>query len=157
MTKQKILDTAERLIGQQGFAATSLRQIIGEAGVNLAAVHYYFGSKEELLDEVITPKASVVNAQRLALLDQFETEAGSQPIPVEKILTAFFEPIIGMAAETPQFVQLMGRLFGEGLMPAIVEKHFQPTVTRFVQALRRAMPDPRRASTHRHITRPRKC
>jgi len=39
-TKQKILDTAERLIGEQGYSGTSLRQIISEAGVNLAAVHY---------------------------------------------------------------------------------------------------------------------
>ena len=55
-TQDKILDTAERLIGEQGYAATSLRQIIAEAGVNLAAVHYHFGSKEELLDAVVMRK-----------------------------------------------------------------------------------------------------
>ena len=48
-TKQKILDAAEKLIAEQGYAATSLRQIIADAGVNLAAVHYHFGSKDELL------------------------------------------------------------------------------------------------------------
>ena len=47
-TKQKILDTAERLFGEQGYAVTSLRQVIA-AEVNVAAVHYHFGSKEELL------------------------------------------------------------------------------------------------------------
>ena len=44
-TKERILDTAERLFAQQGYAATSLRGIIAEAGVNLAAVHYHFHSK----------------------------------------------------------------------------------------------------------------
>ena len=39
-TRERILDTAERLISQQGYAATSLRQIIGEAGVNLAAIGF---------------------------------------------------------------------------------------------------------------------
>jgi AcrR family transcriptional regulator len=34
-TRQKILDAAERLFGEQGYGATSLRHIIAEAGVNL--------------------------------------------------------------------------------------------------------------------------
>ena len=46
-TKQKILDAAEQLIAEQGYAATSLRQIIAEAGVNLASIHYHFGSKDD--------------------------------------------------------------------------------------------------------------
>ena len=57
-TKQKILDAAERLFGENGYAATSLRHIISEAKVNLAAIHYHFGSKQDLLDQVILRKAS---------------------------------------------------------------------------------------------------
>ena len=139
-TKQKILDTAERLIGEQGYAATSLRNIISEAAVNLAAVHYHFGSKEDLLDEVICRKASAVNAKRLALLDRFEAEAGSAPVTVEKVLAAFFDPMIEAGSRSPQFVRLMGRIYAEGLLPAIVAKHFQPTLARFSQALRRSVP-----------------
>lgn len=139
-TKQKILDTAERLIGEQGYAATSLRNIISEAAVNLAAVHYHFGSKEDLLDEVICRKASTVNTKRLALLDAFEAEAGSAPVPVEKVLAAFFDPMIEAGSLNPQFVRLMGRIYAEGLLPAIVAKHFQPTLARFAQALRRSVP-----------------
>lgn len=139
-TKQKILDTAERLIGEQGYAATSLRNIISEAAVNLAAVHYHFGSKEDLLDEVICRKASTVNTKRLALLDRFEAEAGSAPVPVEKVLAAFFDPMIEVGSRNPQFVRLMGRIYAEGLLPAIVAKHFQPTLARFAQALRRSVP-----------------
>ena len=51
-TKERILDAAERLFADEGFAATSLRQITAEAGVNLAAVNYHFGSKESLLTAV---------------------------------------------------------------------------------------------------------
>ena len=74
-TKEKILDTAERLIGERGYAATSLRHIIAQAGVNLAAVHYHFGSKEGLLDAVVERKAAPVNQARLAWLERVETEA----------------------------------------------------------------------------------
>ncbi|PWT97859.1 MAG: TetR family transcriptional regulator [Terriglobia bacterium] len=140
-TKQKILDTAERLIAEQGFAATSLRQIISEAGVNLAAVHYHFGSKEDLLDELITRKAEAVNQERHHRIDRCEAEAGSQPIPVEKLLAAFFEPMIEAGTRNPQFVKLMGRLYGEGLIPALIEKHFQAILNRFVEALHRSRPE----------------
>jgi AcrR family transcriptional regulator len=140
-TKEKILDTAERLIASQGFAATSLRQIISEAQVNLAAVHYHFGSKEELLDQLILRKVTRVNEERAALLDCFERESGGGPVSVEKILAAFFEPMIAAGCRNPQFVRLMGRLIAEGLIPSLAEKHFQPTTMRFIAALRRALPD----------------
>jgi AcrR family transcriptional regulator len=60
----KILDTAERLFGEDGYKAVSLRHITAAAGVNLAAIHYYFGSKEELLDELVMRKAVPVNEER---------------------------------------------------------------------------------------------
>jgi AcrR family transcriptional regulator len=139
-TKEKILDTAERLIASQGFASTSLRQIIAEAGVNLAAVHYHFGSKQDLLDHLIQRKAVRVNEERLAILSKLEADTGSGLIPVEKVLAAFFDPMIRFGTGNPQFVKLMGRLQGEGLLPEVIEKHFQPTLRRFVQALKRSLP-----------------
>jgi len=139
-TKQKILATAARLIGDQGYAATSLRHIIAEAGVNLAAVHYHFGSKEDLLDKLIEEKATTVNTRRLALLDQLESEFGGGPLPVDRILGAFFEPMMEAGSRNPQFVKLMGRMYAEGLLPAVVAKHFHPTLIRFTQALRRSLP-----------------
>ena len=47
-TKDTILDAAEDLFAEQGFGATSLRQLTARAGVNLAAVNYHFGSKKAL-------------------------------------------------------------------------------------------------------------
>jgi AcrR family transcriptional regulator len=140
-TQEKILDTAERLIGEQGYAATSLRQIINGAGVNLAAVHYHFGSKEELLDAVVARKAAPVNTARLEALDAVEKEAGNKLPDVEKVLHAFFAPTGKTASSNPQFVRLMGRIYSEGLMPQIIQKHFRPTTNRFLTALRRALPD----------------
>src|SRR6476619_7339038 len=133
-TKDKILDTAERLIGEQGIAATSLRQIIAEAGVNLAAVHYHFGSKEEMLDALVIRKAGPVNEERLALLTRFEAEAAPNPAPVEKVLEAFLGPPFLERERSPLFVKVMGRMYSEGLMPTVIAKHFQPMVTRFFAA-----------------------
>jgi len=138
-TKEKILDTAERLIGEQGYAATSLRQIIAEAGVNLAAVHYHFGSKEDLLDEVVRRKVTPINEARLAWLDRAEAEAGDGPAPVEKVLEALLLPTAEVAGKDPAFVRLMGRMLAEGMMPWIMEKHFDATSLRFLQAAARTL------------------
>jgi AcrR family transcriptional regulator len=140
-TRERLLDTAERLIGEQGYASTSLRQIINEAGVNLAAVHYHFGSKEELLDAVVMRKAGPVNEARLAALHVVEEEAGDGAPDVEKVLASFFLPTADVADKNPQFVRLMGRVYAEGLLSQVVQRHFLPTTGRFLAALRRAVPD----------------
>lgn len=139
-TKQKILDTAERLIGEQGYSGTSLRQIIAKAEVNLAAIHYHFGSKEELLDELVMRKAQAVNEERLARLDRLEANVGKAPLTVAKVLEAFFIPMAEAADRDPQFVRLMGRILTEGLLYQIVQKHFQTVTRRFFGALRKALP-----------------
>jgi AcrR family transcriptional regulator len=139
-TKQKILDAAERLIAEQGYAATSLRQIIGEAGVNLASVHYHFGSKEELLDGLVMRKVGPVNEKRLEVLTRYEAEAGTRAVPVAKIIDAFLTPMGAVAPSNPQFVRVMGRVVAEGLLPALMAKNFQVVQARFMAALRKALP-----------------
>ncbi len=51
-TRAAILDAAERLYADRGFGDVTLRDIVAAAGVNLAAVNYHFGSKDELIAEV---------------------------------------------------------------------------------------------------------
>jgi AcrR family transcriptional regulator len=140
-TKDKILDAAERLFGEQGYAETSLRHIIADAGVNLAAIHYHFGSKEDLLLNLVRRRAEPINQARLAALDRFEAEAGSEPVGLEKILEAFLAPAAEAAVRHPELVRLMGRMHAEGIMPAGIKSEFEPTVSRFIAAARRALPD----------------
>lgn len=54
--KEDILDVAEDLFAQFGFEAVSVRQLAKEAGINVAMVSYYFGSKEQLFKQVIERK-----------------------------------------------------------------------------------------------------
>jgi AcrR family transcriptional regulator len=140
-TKEKILDTAERLFSEWGYDAVSLRHIIGEAGVNLAAVHYHFGSKQELLDAIVHRKVDPVNRDRLTLLDRCENEASPAGPSLERILDAFLRPVAEKADQYPQFVRLMGRIHAEGLLPDILHRHFATVIARFTAALRRTLPD----------------
>ena len=54
-TVERILDAAEQLFAEKGFAETSLRLITSKAGVNLAAVNYHFGSKKALIQAGSAP------------------------------------------------------------------------------------------------------
>lgn len=145
-TKDRILDTAERLFAAQGYAATSLRSIIADAGVNLAAVHYHFHSKEALLEAVILRRSVPANRERLALLEQFEKEAAGEPVPLEKVIEAFVSPTLQISRD-PQnggmvFMRLLGRLHAEGdLLPGILTSQFGDVLSRFAAALRKALPD----------------
>jgi AcrR family transcriptional regulator len=47
-TRGQILATARAQFGARGYDATSVRAIAGEAGVDPALVHHYFGGKEQL-------------------------------------------------------------------------------------------------------------
>lgn len=75
-TKERILDAAERLFAQHSYAGVSLRTITAEAGVNLAAVNYHFGSKDALLQAVFLRRAKDLNRERLRLLAEVEENAG---------------------------------------------------------------------------------
>jgi AcrR family transcriptional regulator len=144
-TKERILETAERLFAEQGYAATSLRGIIAEAGVNLAAVHYHFHSKEALLEALILRRSVPANHERLALLDRFEREAGGEPPPLEKVIEAFVAPTLHMSRDPESggmvFMKLLGRLHAEGdLLPRILTAQSGDVLKRFGAALRAALP-----------------
>ena len=145
-TKERILDTAERLFSEQGYAATSLRSIIASAGVNLAAVHYHFHSKEALLEAVILRRSVPANQERLALLERYELAAGDNPPPLEKVIEAFVAPTFRMARDPANggmvFMRLLGRLHAEGdLLSGILISQFRDVLERFAAAVRLALPD----------------
>ncbi|NEL42503.1 MAG: helix-turn-helix transcriptional regulator, partial [Xanthomonas perforans] len=75
-TKDRILGAAEELFAQHGFAGTSLRQLTTQADVNIAAVNYHFGSKENLVNEVFRRRMDEMTAARL---QQLEAAKKSQP------------------------------------------------------------------------------
>lgn len=143
-TEEKILDTAEKLFAQQGYAATSLRSITAAAGVNLAAIHYHFQSKESLLDAVVARRAERINQERSRLLDECDRSAGEGAPALEKVLEAFLYPVFRFgnhAKRGPVFVKLMARIHAESdVFAQIIQKHFSQVAARFVVALGRALP-----------------
>jgi AcrR family transcriptional regulator len=142
-TKTRILDTAERLFSERGIAATSLRSIISEAQVNLAAVHYHFRNKEALVEALILRRAGIVNQQRLALLEAFEAAAAPAAPSIEQILEAFIAPTIQAVSGRLHFPRFLARVLTEPapVLTQTVGDIFRPLFYRFGEALHRARPD----------------
>ncbi len=146
-TKQRILDTAEKLFSEHGVAATSLRQITAAAGVNLASIHYHFHSKHDLLKAVLAQRIEPINRQRLDLLDAAERTAGPEGPRLEKILEAFLLPVFRSAQDPERggviFLRLFGLLYGESgddIRDFFLEM-MGPIADRFSPAFQRALPE----------------
>ncbi len=142
-TKERILAAAERMFSRQGYAASSLRSIIADAGVNLAAVHYHFGSKEELLRAVVHRRVGPVNEERLRLLDEYERAARGKRLPVRKVLEAFLAPAIRLSREPDgaAMVRMVARLYIEDALGELAQHEFGEVIERFNAALRRSLPE----------------
>ena len=52
-TRHQILRTAARILRESGYKAATMRRVASEAGLEAGSVYYHFGSKEEILDEVL--------------------------------------------------------------------------------------------------------
>ena len=111
-TKDRILNAAEGLFAQQGFSGTSLREVTSRADVNIAAVNYHFGSKENLINEVFRRRMDEMSAARLSLLKE---AVARQPGEIEPILHAFVAPALAVSHERAggAFIRVIARAYAE--------------------------------------------
>ncbi|MEM9948325.1 MAG: TetR/AcrR family transcriptional regulator [Cyanobacteria bacterium P01_D01_bin.36] len=147
-TKAQILDVAEGEMAQNGYAGTTLRNIVSKANVNLAAVHYHFGSKEDLFRAVITRIAEPIVSGQLSALAELEAN-NQEPLSVEEILRAYVAPGFDCTVRKdahPMRSQFFGRCRTEPEpIQSIAATQFQPGVQKFLDALQRALPDQTRS------------
>jgi AcrR family transcriptional regulator len=145
-TKSRILDAAEHLFMEHGFEATSLRSLTAAASVNLAAVNYHFGSKEELFQAVLTRRLDAMNQERIDLLTRLEREAGEKPVACEKILSAMLIPALRLARDEKRggknFLRLLGRAYADPapFIRNFLSEQYADMIGRFKEAFLKALP-----------------
>ena len=143
-TKAAILTAAEKLWSERSFGEVTMRDIVSAAGVNLAAVNYHFGSKDELLAELFVSRTTVLNRERFAELKAAE-EAGGGRASVDAILHALVGPplrwCLSPDLQRSAAARFMTRASVETVPPIkkIVDREFRH-LQRFATALRTALP-----------------
>lgn len=117
-TPQRILRHAESLMAEKGIAATSVREITEASGANVAAVNYYFGSKTELLLDLLKSRFEQLDRELLDRVSAVEKQAGSTAPSVRDLAKAYFDVVtaLGFNAKTGEldpFILLIQRASAE--------------------------------------------
>ena len=141
-TKDRILGAAEELFALHGFAGTSLRQVTSVADVNIAAVNYHFGSKENLVNEVFRRRMDEMSSARLAQLELATTTA---PGDLRAVLAAFVDPALALAHERNNggaFVRVIARAYAEknDNLRKFLSDHYGHVLRDFARAIAACLP-----------------
>jgi AcrR family transcriptional regulator len=137
-THDRILSAAQKLFAENGFDATSVRDITTEAGCNVASVNYHFGGKDRLYLETFRSMLEVLRVQRLALLEEL---TGREPVPtLEDFLESFASGFIDPLANQSQgqlFMALVAREMVDPRLPHDVffREFVHPVLERAMVAL----------------------
>ncbi len=141
-TRTRILDTAEKLFAEHGYAATSLRQVSGKARVNLGSIHYYFKSKQTLFRTVLQRRVRPLDEKRVVLLDKLQRDG---ELTLENVIEAFIGPTLDLALSEKNGVAWVKFVARSRLESG---KHWDPdpelhsqTLLRFINALQEVLPD----------------
>ena len=143
-TRLAILNAAERCFGESGFDGVSLRAITELAGVDLALVNYHFGTKDNLLREVIARRARIVHDDRVRALEVARRQAGTRSPSIEAIVTAFLAPLLRRLDSGDPGWRHYGSLASHlDVLPkftGLTSDVLDPTALHFINALRLALP-----------------
>jgi AcrR family transcriptional regulator len=144
-TRARMLSAAARLFAARGLAGVGLREITTEAGVNLAAVNYHFGSKEKLLEALFAERARPITEERLHLLGRC-AEAPDRPPMLEQLMDAFLRPAFSLGLEAgvdgATFGKLRARLSveSEELHRRVLSRAFDASTRCFLDAVVATLP-----------------
>ena len=147
VTRTRILDAAERLFAEHGYTAVSLRSITAEAGVNVAAIHFHFASKEALFEAIFKRRIEPINGKRIAALEAAVQKGRKSPPNIDEIISAFVKPYLeaagGFDAGRIVLLQFMARAAAEQdrSIQTVIRQEFDPTWHALVKAAQDALPN----------------
>ncbi|MHC9510011.1 TetR/AcrR family transcriptional regulator [Kangiella sp. M94] len=145
-TKSRILDAAEQLFAERGFAETSLRTITTRARVNLASVNYHFGSKKSLIQAVFDRFLQDFTKELSLELMTLEQLSPDQ-LEAEKLLNALIRPLLSLNTRRNNaisiFMRLLGRAYAEtqGHLRRYVTDKYGHVLVRFTHLFQKGYPN----------------
>lgn len=142
--QERLLDAAEGLFCEHGFAGTSVRDIAAAAKCNLASVSYYFGGKEKLYTDVWRRRLLILRDSQIAGIEKVMSANQGSP-RLEDLLRSFAEAFIGSLVdetEGSRFFQLMTREMLDGHLPPdmFIDEVINPTLGAMQKALVKTYP-----------------
>jgi AcrR family transcriptional regulator len=140
----RILDAAEELFATHGFHGTSVRAICAAADANVAAVHYHFGGKDQVVEAIFERRMPALAARRKAFLDQLYA-AKARP-SVRSLIQALVLPLADLMHSDGETALAYIRAFAAllrdcpDLVWTILNKHNADNMRRIDAGLQQALP-----------------
>lgn len=143
-TRDRILSAAEYLFGEQGYDATSIREIADRASVNLGLVSYHFASKETLYDCLIERRSAEIGRRRLKILAQENKAFAPRPIAADRIIYAYVWPFLELAFSTEpewrSYTNIISSVANSRRWSSLISDYYDPVARTFLAELRRTFP-----------------
>jgi len=141
-TRERLLDAAEELFAERGYHASSVRDITGAAGSNVAAVNYHFGGKAELYRAIFLRRLAALRERRGRAIDEAIRSGGDD---LERLLRgfafAYLEPLVDGAVAKRWARLSLRELLDPQLSPDLFfDEMVEPTHAALAEALERALP-----------------
>jgi AcrR family transcriptional regulator len=111
---QRIIDAMRTSVAERGAAGSTFEHVAREAGVSRGLLHYYFGTKERLLVEVVRRDSEI----RIEKLDEPLAKAKS----VDDVLDVLVTYLLDMIENEPEFFLLLFELFTAGRRNADIRR-----------------------------------
>ena len=154
-TKTKILDAAQGLIVELGAHKASMRKITEEAGVNVAAVNYHFGSKDNLISAIMTRFVTPLEKEQRRRLDEVMKASASGTPDIDAILRSQLEPLYEFSVSEPDwmnvFHQFAAAYENEGIFKRDLKRLVEKKLIMLSQCLQKALPNIPKATLMRRI------
>lgn len=149
-TRQRLLKNAEKLMAEKGISATSVREITDASEANVASVNYYFGSKAELLLELLKSRFMQLDAALLERVITVERAASGQSPDLPELTGAYFDALVDLgfnsaSGQLDTFILLIQRAAAE--QEAVLERaqdYTAPGISRLIDLLSMSIPTNRR-------------
>ncbi|VAW45335.1 hypothetical protein MNBD_GAMMA02-1109 [hydrothermal vent metagenome] len=145
-TKERILNSTERLIAENGFTELSIRKISLQAHTNLAAINYHFGNKQQLINQVLERRLNNLFEVRKKMLHDLSQSDTQPKCNLEQILHAFIAPALYMINDEHQggrvFMKVLARAYAEqsDSLHELLAKRYTPIIKEFAEAIHLACP-----------------
>jgi AcrR family transcriptional regulator len=140
-TRQRIMSVAERLFARKGLDAVSIRDITAAADANTAAIHYHFGSKQDLIEAILERRATEVDKRRSELLN--ELDRMREPT-LRDVVAAFVVPTAELAADKRHggrhYIGFLAAVLSHAEYMPLVVRAWEPETDRYLAALQRVTP-----------------
>jgi AcrR family transcriptional regulator len=143
-TLENILDAAERLFSRHGLYGVTLRDVTMEAGVHTSLMRYYFDDKLALFRAVFARRAGLSVERRLRAFDQYEKDVSGKPTvagALHVLLDTDFDLYIEGGEGGRNYAAFVAQISSTPEAAQLFEEHFNPVILRFLEILRKALPE----------------